>query len=342
MVGVLVLTKTNKIRSILVVRLSSIGDIVLTTPLLEELRRRFPLARIDYCTKAPFEPLLALNPALSSVFTPESIPSGSYDLVVDLQNNARSRAMVQGLNAGEVRRYRKKNWKKLLLVRIKLNLYSEGYRSVVDRYRGALDGIVPSIGAPCRLFLSPADNAFATAAIGGVQPVLSICFGANHFTKRYPVESFAEVINTVAATIPIQVLLLGGKDDIPEAEKIMAALSETVRMQVRSMAGAASLMQSAALLAASDLVLTNDTGLMHMASAFSKKIFVLFGSSVGEFGFLPWHTPYELFETGGLDCRPCSHIGRSSCPEGHFRCMREIPAERIAGRIVETLKQKAG
>ncbi|NTW52500.1 MAG: glycosyltransferase family 9 protein [Chlorobiaceae bacterium] len=341
MVGVLVLTQTGEIQSILVVRLSSIGDIVLTTPLLEELRQAFPQARIDYCTKAPFEPLLASNPVLSSVFTPESIGSRHYDLVVDLQNNTRSRALVQGLNAGDVRRYRKKNWKKLLLVRLKMNLYGDGYRSVVDRYRGALDGIVPSVEAPCRIFPSAADHDFAVSAIGGVQPVLAICFGANHFTKRYPAESFAAVISAVLASMPVRIILLGGKEDIAEGEKIMAGLTESDREQVRSMAGAATLMQSAALLAASDLVLTNDTGLMHMASAFGKKIFLLFGSSVGEFGFLPWRTPYELFETEGLDCRPCSHIGRSSCPEGHFRCMRQISAQRVAAGIVETLKQAA-
>ncbi|NTU59355.1 MAG: glycosyltransferase family 9 protein [Chlorobiaceae bacterium] len=325
------------IRYILVVRLSSIGDIVLTTPLLGELRRRFPHARIDYCTKAPFMPLLASNPALSSVCTPESIPSAAYDLVVDLQNNARSRAMVKGLKAGRACRYRKRNWKKLLLVRFKANLYGQEYRSVVERYGAALGGLMGPVDAPCSLHPSADDHAFAAAAAGGGAPVLAICFGANHFTKRYPAQSFAAVIAAAAARLPLRVILLGGKEDIPEAEKIMAALPDSIRNQVCQMAGSATLMQSAALLAASDLVLCNDTGLMHMASAFGRKLFVIFGSSVREFGFLPWRTPYELFEVKGLDCRPCSHIGRSSCPKGHFRCMREIPAERIAARVVETL-----
>ena len=340
--GVLVVTAQNDIRSILVVRLSSIGDIVLTTPLLDELHRAFPDARIDYCTKAPFETLLAANPALSSVCTPDSIPSSAYDLVVDLQNNARSHAIVRGLKAGVVRRYRKQNWKKLLLVHFKLNLYSEGYRSVVDRYRDALEGLVPAVNAPCSLHPSPADKLFAAEAVGGRGPLLAVCFGANHFTKRYPAENFAAVIAAVVAREPVHVLLLGGKEDIPEAEKIMAALPESALRQVRQMAGATTLMQSAALLAASDLVLSNDTGLMHMASAFGRKLFVIFGSSVGAFGFLPWRTSYELFETNGLDCRPCSHIGRNACPKGHFRCMRQIPSERIAARIVETLSQKEG
>jgi heptosyltransferase-2 len=342
MVGVLVVTRERDIRSILVVRLSSIGDIVLTTPLLDELRRTFPQARIDYCTKAPFESLIASNPDISSVCTPESIPLTSYDLVVDLQNNARSRAMVSSIKAGLVRRYRKQNWKKLLLVHFKLNLYGEGYRSVVDRYRAALDGLVRSVEAPCALYPSPADNAFAADAIGAQRPVLVVCFGANHFTKRYPAERFAAVITDVTSRMTVQVLLLGGKEDMAEAAKIMAALPESARRQVRSIAGATTLMQSAAVLASSDLVLGNDTGLMHMASAFGRRLFVLFGSSVSEFGFLPWRTPYELFETAGLDCRPCSHIGRNACPKGHFRCMREIPAERITARIIETLSHAAG
>jgi heptosyltransferase-2 len=97
-------------------------------------------------------------------------------------------------------------------------------------------------------------------------------------------------------------------------------------------------METAAVLQKVDAVLTNDTGLMHMASAFTKPLFVIFGSSVSEFGFLPFHTPYELFEVAGLDCRPCSHIGRDSCPEGHFRCMNDISETRIAEAVVATLK----
>jgi heptosyltransferase-2 len=338
-VGVLVVKKTDAIRSILVVRLSAIGDIVLTTPVLTELHRAYPQARIDFCTKAPFAPLVASNPAVASVVTPESIPSGSsYDLVLDLQNNRRSRALVRKLDARMVKRYHKHNWKKVLLVRFKINV-SDGYQSVVERYGEALDGLAPKVTAPCALYPSPEDRAFAAGALVSDGPVLAVCFGANHFTKRYPPDRFARIIELVAAATPARVLLLGGKEDEPEAEKIIAALPEAARSRVQSLAGKASLMQSAALLDRSSLVLTNDTGLMHIASAFGKKLFVIFGSSVKAFGFMPWGAEYELFETEGLRCRPCSHIGRSACPKGHFYCMMEIAPERIAGRIVETLKQ---
>jgi heptosyltransferase-2 len=338
-VGVLVVTNPGAIRRVLVVRLSAIGDIVLTTPLLEELHRALPHAMIDYCTKAPFMPLVASNPVVVSVVTPESVSPGTeYDLVVDLQNNRRSRAMIRKIRAGKVTRYHKSNWKKVLLVHFKINV-SEGCQSVVERYGEALDGIAGKVTSPCLLYPSPDDRAFAAGALGTEAPVLAVCFGANHFTKRYPLERFARIIGLVASATTARVLLLGGKEDEADAAKLMAALPETARSRVLSLAGKASLMQSAALLERSALVLCNDTGLMHIASAFGRKLFVIFGSSVREFGFMPWKADYELFETEGLKCRPCSHIGRSTCPEGHFRCMTDIAPERIAAKIVETLNQ---
>ena len=335
------MTETADIRNILVVRLSSIGDIVLTTPVVAELRRAFPQARIDFCTRPPFVPLLSGNPALTSVCTPENLPSVAYDLAVDLQNSRRSRSLVRGIHARSVRRYRKQNWKKVLLVRFKLNLYGEGYLSVVERYREALEGIVPACSAPCSLYPSSEDREFASGLFDddGI-PVLAVCFGANHFTKRYPEERFASVITRVTESTELKVLLIGGKEDAAAADRIIALLPAISRSRVRSMAGIATLMQSAALLERSDLVLTNDTGLMHIASAFGRRLIVLFGSSVREFGFLPWGTPFELFETAGLDCRPCSHIGRNSCPEGHFRCMGDLDAGRIAFRILDLLKPR--
>lgn len=331
------MTPPAAIRSILVVRLSAIGDIVLTTPVLRELREAFPGARIDFCTSEAFLPLLSGNPALRAVCIPGSLPATSYDLVVDLQNNRRSRSLVRSIDAGMVRRYRKRNWKKLLLVRFKLNIYGGTYRSVVDRYREALEGIVPSGGSTCALYPSMEDRAFAESVAGIGVPLLAVCFGATHFTKRYPEERFAAVIDNVIAEAGVQVLLLGGKDDAEREARILAALPAQVRSMVIPMAGRASLMQSAALLERADLVLCNDTGLMHMASSFGKRLLVLFGSSAREFGFLPWGAPYELFEVEGLPCRPCSHIGRPTCPKGHFACMAGITPERIASRIVELL-----
>jgi len=323
------------VTTILVIRLSSIGDIILTTPLLREVAAAFPAARIDYCTKSPFTALLKGNPALHALYTPESPPSGSYDLVIDLQNNHRSRALVRNFQARSVVRYRKRNWKKWLLVKARIDLTGP-YRSVVDRYRDSLaDFGVEADGRGCELHLSSADRAFARDLPDAAGLRLAVCFGAMHASKRYPPAGFAAILAALFDAMPVQAVLLGGADDAPYAQAILQALPERFHPRVVDLSGACTLMQSAAVLESSDGALCNDTGLMHMASAFGKKLFVLFGSSVPAFGFLPYRAPFELFEVHGLRCRPCSHIGRDSCPEGHFRCMNDVKAEAVASSILD-------
>ena len=328
----------RSIKKILVIRLSSIGDIVLTTPLLRSLKVTWPDARIDYCTKAPFVSLLAENPRISSIYTLEAPPTEAYELVVDLQNNLRSRAIVRSLRRQHLVHYRKANWKKWLLVQCKINFYGP-YRSVVDRYRDALKEFALSgdfLG--CELYPSPSERAFASTIFEGGKKTLALCFGAKHFTKRYPPRSFAALLTLLLREKPLQILLLGGQEDAPHASEIMAAMPETLRPMVLNLAGSCSLMQTAAILERSDAVLCNDTGLMHMASAFGKKLFLLFGSSSASFGFLPCHAPYDLFQAEGLRCRPCSHIGRDRCPKGHFRCMNDLPQSLIVSKMLDYLK----
>uniref|UniRef100_Q3ANR6 Heptosyltransferase n=1 Tax=Chlorobium chlorochromatii (strain CaD3) TaxID=340177 RepID=Q3ANR6_CHLCH len=324
------------IQSILIIRLSSIGDIVLTTPLIRLLAAAYPHATLDYCTKLPFIPLLAHNPRLSHLFTPELLPTTAYDLVVDLQNNRRSQLLVNSLKSRYHVAYHKENWKKWLYVHLKLNLYGNSWLHVVDRYRQAMDSFQPLAddSAGCELYPASEELEFAASVTAHAGKVLAICCGANHFTKRYPALHFATVVRLLMERHPsLTVLLLGGKEDVPQVNAILEAVPSALRSQMVAFAGECSLMQSAALLARSDAVLCNDTGLMHIASAFGKQLFVLFGSSVREFGFLPYHTPYELFEVSKLRCRPCSHIGRSRCKKKHFRCMHALSPESIAQRI---------
>jgi ADP-heptose:LPS heptosyltransferase len=325
----------GSVSRILVVRLSSIGDIVLTTPVVREIAGFFHGADIEYCTKPAFRALLEGNPHLGVVHTLDAPPWGPYDLVIDLQNNFRSAKLIGSLKAGRVVRYRKRNWKKLLLVNTGIDLTGP-YHSVVDRYRDSLEdfGLQPDTRG-CELFPSESDRMFAAAATDNRGRVLAVCPGAKHATKRFPAKKFANVLSSLLAAMPMHVLLLGGKEDAGAAAAIMAALSDEFRRNVTDLAGTTTIMQSAAVLERSDAVLTNDTGLMHMASAFGKQIFLLFGSSVSAFGFLPYRAPFELFEVPGLRCRPCSHIGRSVCRKGHFRCMNDLEEHDISGKILD-------
>ena len=324
----------SAIKKILLIRLGSIGDITLTTPLIRHLAIAYPTAQIDYCTKSPFVSLLHANPCISTLYTIDQPPKGNYDLVVDLQNNFRSQSIVRSLHSIRTVRYRKENWKKWILVQFKLDFYGS-YRSVVERYLDSLKeiGFSGSEQHGCELYPSSEEQAFAATYFQSDQKTLALCFGAKHFTKRYPPKQFAALLCSLLIKESLRIVLLGGKEDAPHALELMKSLPDSCRTMVDNLAGSCTLMQTAALLSRCDAVLCNDTGLMHIASAFGKKLFVLFGSSSQAFGFLPWHTPYELFEVEGLHCKPCSHIGRDHCPKGHFRCMNDLSPNTIAEHI---------
>ncbi len=321
---------------VLVIRLSSIGDILLTTPILRALKATFQNAKIDFLTKPHFKQLLEGNPALTTIFTTEHIePKQPYDLVVDLQHSLASRKYHR-LGKKTVC-YQKENWKKFLLVNFKVNLY-RGYESVVARYAKSLAPFGVTLDEKgCEVFLNPNEMDFGRSHRTVEKPVLAVCFGARHFTKRFPPERFASALNALLENNAIDIWLLGGKEDAPIADEILSHVRS--KSNVKNFSGRHTLRQTAAMLAQADVVLSNDTGLMHIAAAFQKPIVVLFGSSVKAFGFLPYKASFELLEVEGLKCRPCSHIGRASCPKSHFKCMHDISEERLINAVENALKQ---
>ncbi len=324
------------IERILIIRLSSIGDIVLTTPLIRQARMAFPQARIDFLTRATFAELLLHNPYLSQVLTLEGFQPALYDLCIDLQNNFRSRWLRRAL-ARHVTSYRKENWKKLLLIWFKWNLLAQS-PPVPLRYLSTCQKFgIQDDGKGCDIFLSEASQRFAAAAIEA-KTTLAVCYGAAHFTKRFPIDKLALVLNTLLNEQDIQILLLGGADNVALGKKLLTMLAYPER--VKDFSGKCSLLETAALLARADAVLTNDTGLMHIGAAFQKPIVAVFGSSVREFGFTPFRTSYQILEREGLKCRPCSHIGRKSCPARHFKCMQEIDPLAVLQAILSALHKR--
>ncbi len=323
-------------KRILVIRLSSIGDIVLTTPILRQLKTTFPNATIDALTKPAYSTILQGNPALSTIFTTQTFKAETrYDLVVDLQNNLTSRKYHR---FGEkVVKYQKENWKKVLLVQFKVNLY-RNYESVVERYAKSLAPFGVRLDEKgCDFFLSNEEEEFGKKHRPAEMPVLAVCFGAKHVTKRFPPERFASALNHLLEKRAVEVWLLGGKEDALFANMILEQVK--VKEMVKDFSGKHTLRETASLIASADAVLSNDTGLMHIAAAFQKPMVVLFGSSVKEFGFLPYKVPFALLEVEELACRPCSHIGREQCPKSHFKCMYEIPEAQILRAIETALKQ---
>jgi ADP-heptose:LPS heptosyltransferase len=288
------------------------------------LKQSFPNAEIHYLSKKPFEGILKSNPYLHTVHTIEknisevsrSLKDEDFDFIVDLHNNLRSAHIRLLLNRPSAR-FMKLNFQKWLLVRFKINTMPA--RHVVDRYLETVNSLgVKNDGKGLDYFIPTADEVEintlpATHRAGYVGFVI----GAKHNTKQLPVEKLLSVCGKMSRPV----ILLGGKEDYEKA----ALIEKELGSRVFNACGKYNLNQSASLVKQAEIIISHDTGLMHIAAAFRKKIFSVWGNTVPDFGFSPY-MPAEgslMLEVKGLSCRPCSKIGYEKCPRGHFKCMRD-------------------
>ncbi len=315
----------------LIVRFSSIGDIVLTTPVIRCLKEQVPNAEIHYLTKKQFVPLLQNNPAVDKIWPFDNnlnqilneIKYQHPDYIIDLHNNLRSRQVKSKLKMISFT-FNKINFEKWLMVNFKRNKLPD--RHIVDRYMDTIKAFdVKNDLKGLDYFLSDSDKNLPDD-IMGILPdeFIAVAIGANHNTKKLPPAKFSEII----AGLDLPVVILGGPTDTEAASQILA----NVNKNVIDTTGKVSLNQSAFLLQISKLVITHDTGMMHIASAFGKKILSIWGNTIPEFGMYPYmpHPDSEIFEIQGLKCRPCSKIGFQKCPKKHFNCMMLQDTKEIA------------
>lgn len=326
------------------------GDVVLATPLARQLRRTYPDARIDVAVADRFVDVWANNPHVTCVWPVPSVHAseagldelklemleslsgewgGQYDLIVDLQNSFRSATVRRGLGATVVRAP-KHRMEKLSMVYLKRR--PAVTTSIVDRYRSPVD-YLPLIqdSDGCEVWL-PEEH--AEGAYPSVRPVLErkrigLVPGAHHATKRWPIVRYAEL----AATLVRQgheVVLLGGPGDVELCTSVASAAGVSV---VRA-DGATSIESTIRMIDTCACIVTNDTGVMHLAAARRAPVVAIFGSTVRELGFAPYGTSFRIVEHD-VACRPCSHIGRSSCPKGHFLCMEGVTVGAVLHAIHE-------
>ena len=309
---------------VLVIRFSSIGDIVLTTPVVRCLKTQRPDIELHYVTKASYRFLIADNPYIDKIHVLEESLWGligklrqeKFDVVIDLHNNLRTLQLKTALGV-ESYSFNKLNWEKWLFVNLKVKAMPNVH--IVDRYldtarklgvvnddRG-LDYFIPykDIIEPDWLPITH-QNGYVAYAIGG-----------QHETKKLPLERMIELCQKI--NYPI--VLLGGKEDAENGEAIERTLGKE---RVYNACGKCNFNQSASLVEQSKLVFSHDTGLMHVAAAFKKKVYSIWGNTVPEFGMYPYQTNFVILENRQLDCRPCSKIGNKRCPKGHFKCMNEL------------------
>lgn len=337
----------RNLNKILLIRFGSLGDVVLATSLIRMLRTAYPVAQIDFMVKREYAELLKCNPHLSSVIElrsddrdelkvlKEGIRRERYDAIVDLHNSLRSRYLRAFSGARYVRVVNKRVGERSFLVRFKLNFYhgmvpvAERYLETVRKFGVRDDGGGSEIYVPEEIVQS------VSVLLGKYKlerhgTVIGMAPMAKHFTKRWLPERFVEFGVRAAKETGAKILVLGSREETDVCGDIAQMINAGAGTNAAdSLAGRISLIETAAVLDHCTLVLSNDTGIMHIAAARRKKVVAIFGSTVREFGFYPYRTESIVLEKAGLPCRPCSPIGLERCPQGHFKCMREIGVEEV-------------
>jgi len=310
-------------KKILIIRFSSIGDIVLTTPVVRCIRNKFPDLEIHYLTRKPFAAVLKGNPYIDKLHLldkdlPEIIRRlqlEHYDHIIDLHHNVRTARIKWKLNV-PAHSFQKLNIEKWLYVRFKWNQMPPLH--IVDRYLETVRHLgVENDGGGLDYFIPPEEDIAASAL--PFQGYIGLVIGAAHATKRLPLHKLQELLKY----LNVPVVLLGGKDDQANG----AVLASIAPERIYNACGYYSLNQSASLVRQAQLIITHDTGLMHIAAAFRKPILSVWGNTVPAFGmypYLPGDSPSDIrLDVQRLSCRPCSKIGFAKCPKGHFNCMEQ-------------------
>lgn len=331
------------IRNILIIRLSSIGDVLLTTPLIRILNKKFPGSHIDFVIKKEFHELIAHHPALSEIYVFDKHADGNsladirkkvrlkkYDYIIDIHKNFRSYYLSCFVNAGKIVRFRKYLLKRWLLVNFKLNFYKH-IIPVYQRYLDVLnlqdDNKGLDIYIP-RPITDRIERDWHHRLTGKQHMVIGVAPGASFDTKRWHIEGYKEVVQYLSNTLNSTIILFGNHSDSAVTSQLGGD-----NMNVFDCAGKLSLSETAAVMNYCTLVLTNDSGLMHMAAALKKKVVAIFGSTTEELGFFPYAKEYRIIQNNSLNCRPCSHVGKTKCPKNHFKCMSELNADEVIREI---------
>ena len=323
----------------LIIRFSSIGDIVLTTPVIRCLRKKFPDAGIYFLTKKRFASIVESNPYINKVITLDddfddtidNLKEEKFDTVIDLHYNLRTLRVKQALKGIPFYSFNKLNTQKWIYTNFKLNLMPA--KHIVDRYMETVASFgVINDGSGLDFFI-PEKDAVKDSDIpfSHSQGYIAIAIGAAHFTKKLPVDKLKEL----CAKIEYPIILLGGNEDYNNGVEI----SNADPVKIYNACGKFSLNESADIIRKSNLVISHDTGLMHIAAAFKKMIFSVWGNTVPSFGMYPYKTKYEVFQVNKLWCRPCSKIGYDKCPLTHFKCMRKIEIDLIVESAKQFLKK---
>ena len=316
----------------LIIRFSSIGDIVLTTPVIRCLKQQIATAEVHYLTKKAYAPILSANPYIDKIHAFENdltpvlaaLEQEDFDYLIDLHHNVRTMRVKRALKK-KAFSFDKLNIEKWLLTTFKWNRLPD--RHIVDRYLDTVAGFgVKNDGAGLDYFI-PQDEFVREEDIPTSHQAgyIGLVIGAAHATKRLPLHKLKEF----CTGLQHPVILLGG----PEDAEMGAELSAIDPIRIYNSCGRFTLNESADLVRRAKCVVSHDTGLMHIAAAFKRPVISVWGNTVPAFGMYPYFGSVkvvsQIMEVPGLSCRPCSKIGYKKCPRGHFKCMERQDVQRL-------------
>lgn len=328
------------VKKILVIRFSSIGDIVLTTPVVRALKVQLENAEVHFCTKIQYKGIVENNPYISKVICLEenlnqlidTLKAENYDYIVDLHNNLRTRIIKSRLRK-KSQAFDKLNFEKWLYVNLKINRLPNVH--IVDRYMETVRELGVTKDQLGLDYFIPHKDEVEIEWLPEThrKGYVAYAIGAQHATKKLPVRKMIELCDKINKPI----VLLGGKEDFETGELVADFFKKTSNSEsyepmlkelnkkadIYNACGKYNLNQSASLLKQSQAVFSHDTGLMHIAAALKKDVYSIWGNTTPHFGMYPYKTRFTVFERNNLSCRPCSKIGYKKCPLGHFKCMNE-------------------
>lgn len=367
----------GNINKILIIRLSSIGDIILTTGVINFIKDLYPKAELYYLTVENFASIVENNNKIKSViyykknlnFTQQqkykknlldNLQINKFDLIIDLHNNFRSKIFRYGIFHNLVQ-IKKNRLRKILLVNFKplfnliykknqMSKYHtfDNYIKPIIKYAGQLNNESKIIQKykHTEIQNNLSENFGLNNKLEFVKNSIIIAPGAKHFTKRLPAQKYVELsLKLLAKYEKLNIIFLGGKEEIEIGKSIIDKIinseannqNNDFSSRIFNFIGELSLLESMSLISESKGILCNDSGIMHLASATKTPIIATFGSTTQELGFTPLSGNFQIIEKD-IECRPCSHIGLDKCHKGHFKCMNDIQTDEIIIKIISQFK----
>lgn len=324
---------------ILVIRFSSIGDIVLTTPVIRCMKQQITDVEVHFLTKEQYVSLVNANPYIDKVFAwndqskslLKELRKERYDFIVDLHKNIRTKRVKYYLRKKSTA-FPKLNIKKWILVNFKKDFLPDVH--IVDRYFEAVKKLGINNDNKGLDFFIQTDNKTFDKRFKSIEKYLVYAIGGQFNTKKMPATKMVEFLKD----LPLKVVLIGGKEDREEGDKVVALLQG---QNIENTCGEFSIHESAKIVQGAEVLITHDTGMMHIGAAFDVPIVSIWGNTVPAFGMYPYRPQapesYSIHEVNNLDCRPCSKIGFATCPKGHFKCMMQQDTAAIHQQILTFL-----